>query len=266
MSSSDIWMSANGVRLDPQTVVDMTVEQIMAEKGVNLRNAYVLRRTALAEVNAEGASHSLAQAILMVLKNGHAKDVSVLREALIFKDHSASAHDIVKAVWSLQKRGLVTFYEKKSGRDSIISKIKLTPRGEVETGLRVEHDNAKPDHVRGSRELKRRSPVGKDMTDAANHHWVAKGGPVERVIPERTNGHAPLNQNERPYVAPDPFEGFPQIKAIYERKQQAAKLELAAEALLEAGEETMANEILEKIAFSDLEKEILTWLAGNGMD
>ena len=293
MTRAEVAAAANGVRLRPEDIVAMTVEQIMEDRGVNKGTAYDLRKQATAEVNSKGASVSLAQEILAILKNGHAKDVDALREALVFKDHHASPHDIVKAVWSLQKRALVTFYERKSGRDSIITKIKLTPRGEVETGLRAEHDSAKPDRVKGSRELKRRSPVGKDMTDERNQYHVAKAGPAEvihsdgeveirpatRSLPRwedrtfRNGGEtkpdvqpaAPLNQNERPYVPPDPFEGFPLIKAIYERKRQATKLEAAAESLLEAGELDMASEVLEKVQFTDLEKEILKWLAGDGM-
>lgn len=278
MSREDINLAANaaGPALDPKGLVSMTVEQIMKERGVPLRQAYKIRREATAEVSAEGADHSLAQRILKILKNGDVKDVEDLRSALFFahEDLSASNLDITRAVWSLQKRNLVTFYERKSGRDSLITKIKLTRQGMTEMGVLPERHSLKPDKVVPSRELKHPSPVGKDGTDYRRQPSVAPGGPIEvipgtpRVAPRPSQGLSapdwktsakpagnPPRQNEKP----EPPKVYPLIDELLARADKRKSYEDAARNL-EGVDDEMALELLGKVALTPFEEEVVEYV------
>lgn len=276
---TQVWMQANGFPFEMEDLVSMTVDEIMEKTGARKTTAYDLRKAALAEQQSAGANPSLAQEILGILKVGPVNDVQTLREALSFKGHGASSQDVTRAVWSLQKRALVTFYEKKAGHDSILHKIKLTPRGMGEMGILPDRDDTKPGRVRGSKELKRRSPVGKDMTDPYNQPSVTVGGPVEVI-----NGHtpvqqevvpateykivapppiSPLNQNEKPETPADPYRGFPILRHLAERREQASKLEAAAELLIDIDPDT-AQALLDKIKLTDIEKEYLHYASAHG--
>ena len=164
-------------------MTEMTVEAIMQERGITKVRAYKVPRELSAEANSVGASQSLADKILRILKNAPVKDVSALQQALFFvtEEQHATTNDITRAVWSLQKRNLVTFYERKLMGNSILSQIKLSRNGLRELGVVPSKEHLTPSYVKPSNELKRPSPVGKDMTEAKNQPAVTNGGPVETV-------------------------------------------------------------------------------------
>jgi hypothetical protein len=219
---SDAWLQrtsqAMGVTI--AQLSEMSVDDIIEKTNMAKTDAYSVRRLASSEINSADADHSLAKRILNVLKNGPAPEVESLRSALFFayEDLQASNKDITKAIWSLQKRSLVTFYERKAGRDSLLTQIKLTRQGMREMGLAPDHDSTRPGKVKPSRELKRRSPVGKDMTDEIQHGSIANGGPVsvvhegipvykEQVIDRAARNLTspaprldPPRQNEKPFI------------------------------------------------------------------
>lgn len=264
-----------------------TVAEIMRELGVGKSTAYTLRKKATAEALAGGAPESTQQQILDVLKNGPVRDVQELHEALAFKGHHHSASDITRSIWSLQKRNLVTFYERKTGGgDSLLTKIKLTRNGMAELGL-TKHDETKPPFVKPTRELKRRSPVGTDYTDAKNHGNKATGDGIEvtgrvsprvpQVIPNvpyvaprdpaptptRYAAPEPLHQNEKRLIVETKrnLGEFPLIAAILGRVDQMAAYEAAAKALEGIDDET-ALDLLGKVTLTDLEKEIVRYVRG----
>lgn len=206
-------------RDDLDRIANLPIDQIQRELSLDQRAAYELRREATAEVMSEGAPESLQGHILKVLKNGTMNGIQDLREALSFMDVKHSSLEITKAVWGLQKRNMVTFYERKHAGDSILTKIKLTRNGMKEMGVIPSHDHTKPDRVKPSRELKRPSPVGTDYTEAKNQPAKTNGGPIERVgapkpkkpevigpveyaVPEtpRYSAEPPLPQNMKPFI------------------------------------------------------------------
>lgn len=114
-----------------------------------------------------------------------------------------------------------------------------------------------------------RHPVGRDMTDERNHGYRAKGGPVtrERVAPAPPQPQVPASEPQVPAseasevvepVSPSPMTDletrFPLIWRIYTRETKAAQ---AAKLLEEAGLDDLALQTLEKVTFTDLEKEII---------
>lgn len=266
---------------------EMSIEQIMAERKVDQRDAYELRRQATADIQSQGADHSLANRIVDVLKNGSMKDVEELRQALFFKheDMNASPLEISKAVWSLQKRGLVTFYERKAGKDSLLTRIKLTKSALKDLGIIPTPDHTRPSKVMPSRELKRPSPVGKDMTHPERHPAVAKGGEVERTVdPTRATGkpkpakkdlmtdvfasylpirksQEPPRSNEKPLtddeIRREFLTKFPLISEILEKSQKQVSYMEAAKAL-EGIDDEMSLELMSKVDLTPLEKEIVT--------
>jgi DNA-binding MarR family transcriptional regulator len=150
--------------LDTVELHDLTLEQIMQVRGVEKRAAYALRKEARAEVNSSGASESLKAKILATVRSrGPMNDLEDLRFAI--SPTTATMRDISAAVWALQKQDLVTFYERKHGRDSVITKIKI-PRG---ASTRSHHTS------------KGRHPVGRDMTDPRNHEAQTTGGTIEKI-------------------------------------------------------------------------------------
>lgn len=262
---------------------EMSIEQIMAERKVDQRDAYELRRQATADIQAQGADHSLATRIVDVLKNGSVKDVEELRQALFFKheDLNASPLEITKAVWSLQKRGMVTFYERKAGKDSLLTRIKLTKNALKDLGIIPTPDHTRPSKVTPSRELKRPSPVGKDMTHPERHPTVAKGGEVERTVdPARATGKPkkslmtdvltpylpirrsqdPPRSNEKPLTDEEirrEFSAkFPLISEILERNVKQESYLEAAKAL-EGIDDEMSLELMSKVDLTPLEREIV---------
>lgn len=143
---------------------DLSINQIMEVRGVDQRTAYSIRKEATAEVNSSGASESLKAKILAVVRSqGPMNDLEDIRYAI--SPTTATMRDISAAVWALQKQDLVTFYERKHGRDSVITKIKI-PRGTVNHAA---HASARGRH-----------PAGRDMTDPRNHGPQAEGGEIER--------------------------------------------------------------------------------------
>lgn len=173
---------------DPRTLEQLTADQIMEQYNVSKRKAYELRREATMEIMTTGEQppESLQASILRVLKNGPVNGIGDLNDALRFLGAQHSDMEVTKAVWGLQKRAKVTFYERKHGKDSILTKIKLTRRGMQEMGVLPERDHTKPDKVKPSRELKRPSKVGKDFTDEKHHYHTAKAEPAEIVHPDGT--------------------------------------------------------------------------------
>jgi hypothetical protein len=279
----------NAVVINPETntpysareIAGLGVEEIERINGVSFSTAYKTRKAAMAEVMSNGASTSLAEGILDILKNGPVKEIDELRLALGFKGRHANNHDVTAAVWSLQKRDLVTFYERKNGHNSVLSQMKLTRRGLQEMGLAPVKDSANPDAVKSSKELKRPSPVGKDMTEAKHHHWIAKGSEIEiengapKTEPEviATPAYKPEdvklpkepNQNEKPERSIDDdlalvMRNFKLIPQILEKRTSSTKLEAAAELLIDAGQEEMAQDLMGKATLSPLEKEIADYV------
>ncbi len=267
------WMDARIALIGRDHIIETTPEELMKELNIHLSDAYSLRRRATAEAESEGASESLSHRILQVLKTGPKKDVAELRQALFFQhgDLEASPMDVSKAIWSLQKRSLVTFYERKQGKDSLLTRIKLTRNGLQEMGVVPTPEFLRPAMVKPSRELKRPSKVGKDMTDEEQHGQKAKGGPVEilrntiqngEIKPVRLNGDPP-RQNEKPQpivrVHAVNFDDFPIIKDLMGKEDRLEKYEAAA-ALLEDMEQEIALSLLEKIQLTDLEKEVIRFV------
>ena len=269
--------------------VNPEVQKIMEERGVTNFRAYKIYRTMMAEHASEGADHSLANRITDVLKNGSVKDIDELRQALFFKheDMSASPMEITKAIWSLQKRGLVTFYERKNGRDSLLTRIKLTRNAMKDMGIIPTPDHTRPSTVKPSRELKRPSPVGKDMTDPERHHYIAKGGEVERTVdperadnvvkarvqaatlpiaipikrpaePPRANEKAPTDEELRREFASQ----YPLITEILGRASKYQSYVDAAKAL-EGVDDELALELLGKVDLTPLEKEVIRYVGEN---
>lgn len=134
-------------------------------------------------------SHSLKDRILVVLANGTCPDILTLSERL---GGSVNIQMLTAAVWSLQKQALVTFKERKAGHNSLLLKIRLVQG--------VTHD------YRRSNDSTGRHPIGKDLTDPKNHHWIAQGGPIEHIkvepiieVPQMAT--EPIPQNMKPETA-----------------------------------------------------------------
>lgn len=92
-------------------------------------------------------------------------DILELRE--LWGPFAPRPRELTRVLWDLQKQGEVKFKERKHGRDSVLSDIRLS-RGIDTTVFRAN-------------ESRGRHPVGKDLTDPQHHHWIAKGGPIERI-------------------------------------------------------------------------------------
>lgn len=290
----DTHVRLNSLDADTQrAIAAMTVEQVMESQHIDMRTAYQLRKEATATVHAEGADTSLSQRILSVLKTSSMKDVDELRQALFFKheDINATPMDITKAIWSLQKRNMVTFYERKHGSDSLLTRIKLTRNAMSELGVVATPEMVRPSKVQPSRELKRPSPVGKDMTHPERHASVAKGGPVEsenkpeRKDPETIPSLVPYGTRPTPprYAAPAPApsnvkpssmngsarvditaETYPILASLLAKEQKLEDYALAA-AAIEKYDEAAATALLDKVRLTELEKEVLRYLKAVGM-
>jgi len=186
MTRDTIADAANGIRHEQDSIVDMTIEQIMRERGVSKYSAYTLRREASADIKSQGASESLKEQIhALITARGPIKDVETIKAYLSEKHQVTSNYDISRALWSLKKSGDITFYERKSGKDSILSAIKLT-RGVTAKPMR---NGASKGH----------HPVGKDMTDPRNHPIITEGGPV---VSNATSQPAPEVVPTPVYVPP----------------------------------------------------------------
>lgn len=264
-------------------ITSMTIDEIKKQYGVGKTGAYKMRREALAESQPE-ASESLTEEIFRVLKEHGPQDgVAELTQHL---SGHPSASQVSASIWSLQKRDLVTFYERKAGNDSVLHKIKISRNGLREAGVEPKHRGHGGSHRSLNGELKGRSPVGVDPTDYRNQPYTAKGGPIERIhTPERREPEIvpsvpyepPTDKPAARYSSPEPLPsnmkpethptemvltslgGYPMIRSLLERSHQADAY-IGAAKLLESVDEEAALELLGKVAFEDLEKEIIAFV------
>lgn len=275
-------MSITDIRQIPAaTLVNMPIKEIVNKGGIALTDAYKIRKEAAAELNSEGASESLkTQVLAVVTKHGQQPDLLSIQEQL---DNHPPMQDISRAVWALQKQGELTFYERKKGRDSILTQIKL-PKG-----------HSSMVHKTGSGPVK---AVGRDMTEARHQPAIAPGGPIEHiparaepikqktiqgptytlvtpaVVTKPSLGPLPQNEKPAPPVVVEPKKptydvdgavwltrlekDSPLIFALLERAEKRSSYETAAKAL-EGIDDEMALELLSKVSLTPLEDEVVRY-------
>lgn len=280
------------VRKIPLTeLAQMDVHELMEKTGVAYTEAFRARKAATAEINSVGASDSLKAQVLTIIKtHGTQPDLLSIQEHL---DGRPPMIDISKAVWSLQKQGELTFYERKHGKDSVVTQIKL-PKGHRAIHHKVGGGKA--------------GPVGRDMTEARYQPAVAPGGPVEHIPPRpepikqdivptpvyqapptpvvapapRYAAAEPPRQNEKPITdamlrqeyTPRPVNGYdvdgavwltklekdyPMIFGLLERADKRSSYEAAAKTL-EGIDDEMALELLGKVSMEPLEEELVRYV------
>lgn len=93
------------------------------------------------------------------------RDIDELRE--LWGPFPPNPRELTRILWDLQKQGEVKFQEIKAGRDSLLTKIRLS-RG-ISTA------------VFRTNESRGRHPIGVDLTDPSAHSHIARGGPIERT-------------------------------------------------------------------------------------
>jgi hypothetical protein len=206
---------------------------------------------------------------LTTMSKGEARTLGKLREAVIASGFWSDPHSIAHVVWSLQKEGLVRFTERKgTGGVSILEHIGIRPLGrqKLESMRAGGAVLASQLPVKVTAPPPSRHPIGQDMTDYHHHGTVAVGGPVEKVqLPyEPAPKTASTSMKESGEVQAvqglgkkiiEQAEKYPLVMALARRK---SKMEAAARLLEDAGQEDLALSVLEKVVYTDFEKEVIS--------
>lgn len=199
------YKTIKGVPKDPMIVARMSIDELKA-LGLSQAQAYAARRTATADYRSQGANESVKQkALALITAGGPIRDIDDLRGR--WGLGAPSPYDLTKALWALQKSGDITFYERKQGKDSLLTQIKL-PKGTTHRALKAKSNG--------------HHPVGKDMTDPKRHGNTAvvvssdprPAKPTPKVVQEiytqparvpepatpRYSAASPLPQNTKPFT------------------------------------------------------------------
>lgn len=195
-----------------KTIEELTVEDIMRERGVGRRQAaYDVRQLRAKTIDTSAVPRNQKAHIITALYalGGKAKNVPQLQAKMKEQGFFLETHGLVHAIWACQKDGSVGFQERKGGRtrtaqpgESALVRLYLTAKGRSQAMeiLRAEADGVPAERpastitVNGGRGA---HAVGKDGTDYRQHGTKAVGGPIERRVAE------PLPQNMKAEISTD---------------------------------------------------------------
>jgi hypothetical protein len=276
--------------------------ELVKERNISIRRAWqIIQKESqnaaynLPEVNS--IPHNQKSMILAALyANGKAKNIATLLQWLQHMGFDKiDAHNLVHAVWAVQKDGLVRFRENKTSSQSTmgnLERIELTTRGRQKA---MEQAEAQRNHIppastavaNGHRSS---GPIGTDMTNPRNHGQKAQGGPIERShttpqpierkpreVPEvaKVVGHPTDDQiveQVRAVVEADrliaagrrpdiDWARYPLIMSAKDKMTKRSKIEAAAKLLEEVGDfDDDVLKLLDRVEVSALEIEILALL------
>jgi hypothetical protein len=269
------------------------VAQIMKEKGVGRKRAYVLlRQSRAAEAGDVEVPQTQRVQVLGSLVNhaGSSKNAKDLLDQLHADGVKIDMHDTVKSLWSLQKTRFVSFRER--GNPSTLYAIKVTDQGlsayadmrerlaeqEVDTFLVAQSYRTFQPMVETVSTVEEVDPAALEafhdqaIADAEldaveGVHTVKPSQAIVETIlpgtPEWAASEVALEEQRRSEYGFDVKE-FPLICAIRDRARKEAVLTQAARLLEEAGEDDIALTVMGRTEYTDLELEVKTMLHSIG--
>ena len=223
------------------------VARIMRERGVGRRRATHLATKAAAEsIDVSDVDMSQKESVLRAIIKHEARNSQTLLETMNRNGYTIDGHDVVKMLWACQKMGWVTFRERKGGygkhseRPKIFA-IKVTSAGYGHVQERAVEEVFSPPVNGGS--------IAPPMPEPEPPEEEPKAeAVVEGTVP---SGEAVFF---RPNIT---LEEYPHIVTLLGTANVADKLEQASELLEQAGEDEMALQVIAKVNFSPLEKEVI---------
>ena len=222
------------------------VGRIMREKGVGRAQAYkLLREETAAAIDTSDVSHSQKELVLTtIIDQGIRNSIGL--------DHALPAiprHDVHKLLWACQKMGWVTFRERKAsygtnGKPKLYA-IKVLPEGYAAAKTVV---SPKPKEEVTIQEQLDSDIVGNDnamaSAEAMASAQLSEAEVVETRKPTEVQGLRDLSF-------------YTLIEELLQRADKADQLEKAAEILEAAGEDDLATQVITKVSFTPLEKEVI---------
>jgi hypothetical protein len=308
------------------------IARVAAERGISLGAArHLVRDRIAAEIASANPvpANQKSKILTNLLAHGKSQTVSELRKRLLKDNFVIDPHNLVHALWAMQKDQHITFRQRRQSPiqwEGDLTAIRLNKNGEAAarrlkagnpiikageaalaevraaaksldlppTTAMISSDVAIERQKIVDQAVKDAPRIGTDRGLEGGNKWgknapgrVAPGGPIERITPPR--------QNERPVepvvpfsvkvqdndpkmadviaegnrimgeakvfldkVAPEPpidfFVEFPMIGKMVNRQ---ARIESAAKILEEEGEIELAAQTLERVNYTDFEKEVL---------
>lgn len=274
--------AANALPHRDRDPIDLTVESIMAERGVGKKRAYaIVRELSAARYEDAVVPTNQRERVLAMLwrADGSVADSKLLMEALQQEGYAIDGHDTTKVLWSLQKTGHVKFREHQSPK--YLYAIRLTDLGKADgrkyatngktVPVQAEVAEETPDvfnpqqgWIEEAPEVRDESTVTVEEDGSITQHtrvvtdFVVAATALQQEINDLGAG-APEPEPTVPWVRGN-MGGWPTMREVRDRARKVTKIREAAALLEEVGEDDAVLALLDKIEFTPLEEEVVQLL------
>ncbi len=261
------------------------IKRLMAERGLTEGRARRVARSQKAERLLAGWAPVPVNQKSLILNNlltyGKAQNVHDLRLRLQKESFTIDPHNLVHALWAIQKDGHVSFRERNRtpvSWEGNLTAITLSARG-IEAAKKLSNVKQIGDSVLS--DVKNFRPMD-DLGGAIRAKFIEQAVADSKVVPaeekveaareanppipmvplisasEAVALHPEINDDLAAFVTDPPIDFFAVYPLIGKMINRQARLETAAKILEEEGQADLALATLEKIQFTPFEKEVLS--------